>query len=189
MLTGAAIDVGFFSTLSISTLRCLPFSRGNSTSSPSSEPSIALASGEPMARRPLSRSLPLSDSRAEMRLPSSENTSTTLSPRPIPAAAGAAVSAAPCSKAPRSIGSSPGTDPLAGREHIVEHAPLSRTQIGFRSDRLVGCEIVVESVAREWPQVVAETAAGALRLFFGHSSNLSSVTARTSSGFTIGKSG
>ena len=44
----ADIDVSGapFSTLSISTLRCRPFSRGSSTSSPSSAPSIALPSGE-----------------------------------------------------------------------------------------------------------------------------------------------
>src|SRR5882724_700519 len=57
-----------FSTLSINTLRCRPLSRGSSTSSPSSAPSIALPSGELADRRPFSRSLTPSDTRTEIRL-------------------------------------------------------------------------------------------------------------------------
>ena len=87
---GAATKAGFFSTLSISTLRCRPFSRGSSTSSPSSAPRIALPSGELTARRPFLRSLPLSDQPHRNPLLVIRKTSTTLSPSPIPAAAGAA---------------------------------------------------------------------------------------------------
>jgi hypothetical protein len=54
---GAATKAGFFSTLSIRTLRCRPFSRASSTSSPSSAPRIALPSGDPIASRPFAVAL------------------------------------------------------------------------------------------------------------------------------------
>jgi hypothetical protein len=82
----ADIDVSGapFSTLSINTLRCRPFSRGSSTSSPSSAPSIALPSGELADRRPFSRSLLLSDKRAEIRFWSSEKNQNNLVAEPDP---------------------------------------------------------------------------------------------------------
>ena len=54
-----------------------------------------------------------------------------------------------------------------GREHTVEDAPSLGTQIDFRRfARLVGCEVVVEMLGRQRPQLVAKTVSPRLGLFW-----------------------